>query len=405
MATAIGLAQSVAVQPALAVQLCSAVNQCAQVGVDSATGLPGSTVSVGIHFTQGPDDGHAGGIDEIAALALTLSMDDGGVGAPPLTLANCNMNPNGLPQAINPNASISNFNLVVQNARCVNGRTHCLCPDAGSGITPDRFINIALFGPNLQTASPPLTIPLLPDGQLFTVDLAIAANASGTIPLHVLNAAADIQRPQSTAFISIGDSSQIDQTCVPVAGQRPCSAANAVSQVASLDGNIVVTSISTATPTNTLVPTVTRTRTPSGTPTRTATSLPTPTATEVPTATPIPTATSSSTPTGTGSPSPTHTTAPTDTPTSTPIATPTESPAPTATGTGEPTVTPTTPCVGDCSTDRIVTVDEVLTMVNIALGSDSVTKCPAGDGNGDQQITVDEILTAVSHALNGCQSS
>jgi Matrixin len=73
--------------------------------------------------------------------------------------------------------------------------------------------------------------------------------------------------------------------------------------------------------------------------------------------------------------------------------------------TGTPTVTPTftpKPCVGDCNSDRHVTVDEILTMVNIALGNTAVTACEAGDANHDGQITVDEILTAVNNALSGC---
>jgi hypothetical protein len=52
-----------------------------------------------------------------------------------------------------------------------------------------------------------------------------------------------------------------------------------------------------------------------------------------------------------------------------------------------------------------VTVDEILTMVNIALGNAVVSTCTVGDANDDQQITVDEILTAVDAALNGCPSS
>ncbi|HEX7408039.1 MAG TPA: hypothetical protein VF515_10380, partial [Candidatus Binatia bacterium] len=52
--------------------------------------------------------------------------------------------------------------------------------------------------------------------------------------------------------------------------------------------------------------------------------------------------------------------------------------------------------------DGQVTVDEILTMVNIALGNAPVSDCEAGDGNGDHQITVDEILTAVNYALSGC---
>jgi hypothetical protein len=59
-------------------------------------------------------------------------------------------------------------------------------------------------------------------------------------------------------------------------------------------------------------------------------------------------------------------------------------------------------CSGDCNTDQSVTVDEILTMVDVALGNADISACNGGDVNGDSQITVDEILTAVSNALNGC---
>ena len=59
-------------------------------------------------------------------------------------------------------------------------------------------------------------------------------------------------------------------------------------------------------------------------------------------------------------------------------------------------------CVGDCTGDRSVTVNELLTMVNIALGNAHVGTCMAGDANHDMQITIDEILTAVNNALDGC---
>jgi hypothetical protein len=68
---------------------------------------------------------------------------------------------------------------------------------------------------------------------------------------------------------------------------------------------------------------------------------------------------------------------------------------------GDENVKPGT-CVGDCNTDLQVTVDELLTMVNIALGNADVSACSAGDANHDGQITIDEILTAVNNALNGC---
>jgi len=59
-------------------------------------------------------------------------------------------------------------------------------------------------------------------------------------------------------------------------------------------------------------------------------------------------------------------------------------------------------CTGNCDYSGQVMVDEILKMVSIALGNDSVASCPAGDRNGDGQITIDEILAAVNDALNGC---
>jgi hypothetical protein len=49
-----------------------------------------------------------------------------------------------------------------------------------------------------------------------------------------------------------------------------------------------------------------------------------------------------------------------------------------------------------------VTVDEILKMVNIALGLAAPETCLAGDANGDGHITVDEIVSAVNRALTGC---
>ena len=65
-------------------------------------------------------------------------------------------------------------------------------------------------------------------------------------------------------------------------------------------------------------------------------------------------------------------------------------------------VQPASACVGDCGNNHQVTVDEILVMVNIALGNENVVDCAAGDANHNGQITVDEILTAVNNALNGC---
>jgi hypothetical protein len=61
-------------------------------------------------------------------------------------------------------------------------------------------------------------------------------------------------------------------------------------------------------------------------------------------------------------------------------------------------------CTGDCNNTTTVTVDDIITMINIALGNAAVTECENGDANNDGQITVDEILAAVNNALNGCPS-
>jgi plastocyanin len=49
-----------------------------------------------------------------------------------------------------------------------------------------------------------------------------------------------------------------------------------------------------------------------------------------------------------------------------------------------------------------VTVDELIAMVNIALGVADSSSCNAGDADGNGQITIDEILSAVNNALNAC---
>jgi hypothetical protein len=62
-------------------------------------------------------------------------------------------------------------------------------------------------------------------------------------------------------------------------------------------------------------------------------------------------------------------------------------------------------CVGDCNGDGQVTVDEVLTLVSVALATSQPAACsdaglPIG---GDVDIAV--ILQAVNNALNGCPAT
>lgn len=84
-----------------------------------------------------------------------------------------------------------------------------------------------------------------------------------------------------------------------------------------------------------------------------------------------------------------------------PVVTPSATPQATATGSPNPTVAPSG-CSGDCDGGGNVTVDEVVTGVNIALGDAEVSACDAFDVNSDALVTVDEIVTAVNAALNGC---
>lgn len=100
-------------------------------------------------------------------------------------------------------------------------------------------------------------------------------------------------------------------------------------------------------------------------------------------------------------------------PARTPMMTPTSiaivSLTPTRTNTSTRTATPATmtspttkPCIGACGGSAAVTVDAIVRMVSIALGSRSVGDCLLGDANRDGRITVEEILVAVSNALYGC---
>jgi hypothetical protein len=94
---------------------------------------------------------------------------------------------------------------------------------------------------------------------------------------------------------------------------------------------------------------------------------------------------------------------PTATPTPSPVETSSE--VPTATPAMSPPVTATTAptaWTSDCNGDATVTVDELLLMTNIGLGSAPVGSCAAGDASDDGTITVDETLAAVNNTLNGC---
>lgn len=59
-------------------------------------------------------------------------------------------------------------------------------------------------------------------------------------------------------------------------------------------------------------------------------------------------------------------------------------------------------CAGDCNHSGTVTVEEIVALIDIALGNAPAANCTLGDVNNDGQITVNEILAAINAALNGC---
>jgi hypothetical protein len=124
-----------------------------------------------------------------------------------------------------------------------------------------------------------------------------------------------------------------------------------------------------------------------------------------------PTSTATATPTVTSTPTATDTTAPsataTATATPTPTATDTASPTATATDTASPTHTasPTRTrirCEGDCNADGEVAVAELIRIVRIGLGLETVATCRAADRNDDGVVAIAELIAAVNRALDGC---
>jgi hypothetical protein len=61
-------------------------------------------------------------------------------------------------------------------------------------------------------------------------------------------------------------------------------------------------------------------------------------------------------------------------------------------------------CVGDCGGTGEVTVNELIIMINIALGTENVQMCPGADPDADGKVTVNEIILGVNNLLNACPS-
>lgn len=59
-------------------------------------------------------------------------------------------------------------------------------------------------------------------------------------------------------------------------------------------------------------------------------------------------------------------------------------------------------CAGDCSDDELVSVDELVRGIEIALGGEPLDDCPLADGNGDGSVSISDLVAAVASAVNGC---
>jgi hypothetical protein len=59
-------------------------------------------------------------------------------------------------------------------------------------------------------------------------------------------------------------------------------------------------------------------------------------------------------------------------------------------------------CTGDCNNDGTVSVNELITGVNVALGRMPMTACTAFDSGGDAKVSVAELISGVRAALEGC---
>lgn len=59
-------------------------------------------------------------------------------------------------------------------------------------------------------------------------------------------------------------------------------------------------------------------------------------------------------------------------------------------------------CSGDCDFSGAITVDELVTGINMALGDATLAWCVSFDNSGDGQVSVDELVTNINLALAGC---
>ncbi len=431
----VGLMLVAATAAAGAVQPCPPGGSCAAVSISApaAPVAPGDTVGVTLRVQQGHDDQQPGGIDELAAMTVSI-------GIPLLQLADCS--PPGA-DGLNPSffllpAASGSSRVVVQNLTCAK-RSSCLCPMPGE--PRDAYINLLLVG-NVSASG----VQPLPNGDLLVIALRVPGNAGAlpaAAPLHIFSALDDstqFPRPPGAAWLSIADSRAVDQTLdatgmtMNIRVVDGSVALSMSSPTPAVSGTPAPSAISTSTPIATSSASTTPTASPTSTSTASASTTGAPLATSTPmgqqtstaapttratasiasTATPSGTATASASATTTGA---NATSTPTVLPTAnqppTATAPPTANEPPTATATATntapaPTLTATASspraCTGDCDHSGDVNIAELVIGVDIVLGSAPASACPAVEclpGNG---VDVSCLIMAVNAALNGCPS-
>ena len=77
---------------------------------------------------------------------------------------------------------------------------------------------------------------------------------------------------------------------------------------------------------------------------------------------------------------------------------------PTPTATAVPTGT-TAACVGDCGSVGAVSISDLITGVNIALGSLPVSSCEAFDCQHNGTVSINCLIQGVNNALAGCPAT
>lgn len=63
---------------------------------------------------------------------------------------------------------------------------------------------------------------------------------------------------------------------------------------------------------------------------------------------------------------------------------------------------PPPPCTGDCDGSGTVSIDDLISGVDVALGKAPGGDCAAADSDGDGQVTIDELIASVNSVRGGC---